>query len=232
MDYLEFTQSRIRFLRYLYTESAARFLEIRRKIEAHEEPYNWPIGYEDSEPPYLDEWVNAGNALDVLGQSVASLLSETLHLFIKYWVDELVKRAGAEQLNTAGVGLPTDQAYKAEFKKGWLNGYKAYCAKLEVDWTASAAHMESLEQLVLARNTVQHPTDITSVRARQPKADAEKLPRGVFADAIDIALNESMNPGSLFLRPPRLDISGEKLHQAFDEVKRFCSWLDLQHSMR
>ncbi len=232
MDYLAFTQSRIRFLRYFYSESAARFLEIRRKIEAHEEPYNWPIGYEDSEPPFLDEWVDASNALDVLGQSVASFLSETLHLFIKHWVDELIARAGAELLIEVGVGLATDKAYKAEFKKGWLNGYKAYCAKLEVDWSASTVDIELLEQLVLARNTVQHPMDITSVRVRQPQADAEKFPRGVFADAFDIALNESMKPGSLFLRPPRLDISEAKLRQAFDEVERFCIWLDSQHPMR
>jgi hypothetical protein len=232
MDYLAFTKMRTRFLRYFYAEAAMPFLEIRRKIDAYEEPFEGPPGYEDAEPPFLSEWQEAANALDVLGQAVASLLSQTLKVYVDHWIAELRQRAGDKQLATVGVGLPTDAVYRPAFKKGWLHGYREYCKNLGIDWAASSVNVDILEQLVLARNSVQHSDDITSVRARQTEADADRYPNGFFADAFDIMLNESMSRGSRFLRPPRLEISDDKLRHACDEVDAFCTWLDSQHPMR
>jgi hypothetical protein len=131
-----------------------------------------------------------------------------------------------------GVGLHTDGAYKSAFKKGWLTGYRAYCDKLAVKWTESGADLDLLEQLALARNTSQHPTDVTSVRVRQTEDDAMRFPRGVFADAFNIKANERVNGIRWYMWPPRLEITAEKLACTFDEVDKFCTWLDTQHPMR
>jgi hypothetical protein len=232
MDYLAFTRMRTRFLRYFYAEAAAPFHEIRRKIEAYEEPFECPPGYEDAEPPFLSEWQDAADALDVLGQSVASLLAQTLKLYIEHWIDEVRRRAGDDQLTKLGIGLPTDPAYKSAFKKGWLAGYRAYSDRLGTDWAQSPVDLAVLEQLILARNSVQHSADITSVRVRQTKADTDRYPNGFFADAFDIKLNDSMKPGSGFLLPPRLDMSGDKLARALQAVDDLCSWLDSSHPLR
>lgn len=232
MDYLAFTKMRTQFLRYFYAEAAKPFREMRRKIEAHEPPFHDPPGYEDEEPPFFSEWQDAGDALDVLGQSAASLLSQTLKLYLEHWVQELRRRAGDEQLQKESIGVPSDSRYKAAFKKGWLAGYGAYCAALGVQWSQSPVDVDLLEQLVLARNAVQHSEDITSIRVRQSHSDAARFAEGHFADEFDIKLNESMQPGSKFIQPPHLDITDERLRIAIETVDHFCSWLDGQHPLR
>jgi hypothetical protein len=230
MNYLAFTKQRIQFLRYFYSEAAEPFVETRRKIEAEEPPFEPPYS-EDSEPAFLGEWLEAGDALALLGQSIASLLSDRLKLYIEYWVDELRRHAGDQGLADAGIGVPTDPVYKGAFKDGWLTGYRTYCEKLGVIWSESGADLDLLEQLALTRNTAQHPTDITSVRVRQTEMEAERFPVGVFADRFDIAANHSRK-GTRFMWPPRVEITAENLALAFDEVEKFCEWLDSQHPMR
>jgi hypothetical protein len=79
MDYLAFTKNQTQFLRYFYSEAAKPFLETRRKIEAEEPPFEPPYS-EDAEPAFLSEWQDAGDALILLGQCVASMLSDRLKL--------------------------------------------------------------------------------------------------------------------------------------------------------
>ncbi len=230
MDYLAFTKNRTRFLRDFYSESSKPFLETRRKIEAGEPPFEPPYS-EDSEPAFLGEWLDAGDAVALLGQFVVSALSDRLKLYIEHWVTELRQRAGDEQLNAVGVGRPTDAAYKNAFKKGWLAGYHAYCEQLGVKWSESGVDPHLLEQLALARNNSQHPTDITSVRVRQTEEEAERFPGGAFASAFDVKASEAVK-GLRFTRPPRLEVTPEKLKLAFDAVETFCTWLDGQHPIR
>jgi len=158
------------------------------------------------------------------------MLSSSLHLYIEEWISELVASAGVQQLADVGVGLPVDAAYKAEFKKGWINGYRVYCAKLGVDWTKGPADLGLLEQIVLARNVVQHSPDITSVRARQSTHDATRHLKGFFADELELAMFDRSSIGH-FMRPARLNVTQEKLLAALEEVERFCEWLYAQHPM-
>jgi len=229
VNYLYFLQQRTHFIREFYADAASVFIERKRKIAQGEEPFDH--GYGEDEPPFLDEWAEAEDALDVLGQFCVSMLSSSLHLYIGKWISELRMRAGVKQLADLGVGLPEDVAYRTEFKKGWINGYRVYCAKLGVDWKTGPSDLTLLEQIVLARNTVQHSTDITSVRARQSTTDATEHPKGFFADESELAMFDHSRIGHLF-RPVRLNVTEEKLVAAVDEVDRFCEWFDTQHPMR
>src|SRR5258707_7678566 len=98
MDYLAFTGRRTAFLRAFYKDASVPFHAVRAKIEAHEEPYADPPGYEDAEPPFLGEWMEAVYALDVLGQSASSILSQTLMLYMQLTTASLTKRARDEHL--------------------------------------------------------------------------------------------------------------------------------------
>ena len=76
-------------LRFVYAQSAGPFYEMRRKIDADEEPYECPPGYEDAESPFLSARQDADDALDVLGQSLASLVSQTLKLYLDHWIADM-----------------------------------------------------------------------------------------------------------------------------------------------
>src|SRR5262245_61689139 len=82
MDVLYFLKRRTAFLRAFYKQTSAAYIETKRKIEAYEEPYSWPEGYEDAEPPFLAEWQEADEALEFLGQACVSFLSATPKLFL------------------------------------------------------------------------------------------------------------------------------------------------------
>jgi len=90
MNYLAHVHSRTQFFRFFYAEASAPFIEAQRKISAHEPPFEYPLGYEDSEPPFLDEWQQNDDALAVLGESVVSMASEAIHLYIRAWIADLV----------------------------------------------------------------------------------------------------------------------------------------------
>lgn len=83
MDVLYFFKGRTRFLPYFYDSAAAPFRETMRKIEAGEAPFASPPYREDGEPPYLDEWVEASEAVEVLRRSCLSMLSASLNLYFR-----------------------------------------------------------------------------------------------------------------------------------------------------
>ena len=85
MDVLYFFVDRTRFIRYFYDNAAAPFRETMRKIEAGEAPFGNPPYQEDGEPRYLSEWVEATEAVEVLGRSCLSMLSASLNLYFRTW---------------------------------------------------------------------------------------------------------------------------------------------------
>ena len=104
MDINFFLRERTKFIRQFYDAASFPFLERRRKIEAEEDPFVPPYS-EDGEPPFLEEWVEADDSLQVLGYACINLLAAGFHLFFKTWESEL-----------------QTPALKSEFKKGWFNG--------------------------------------------------------------------------------------------------------------
>ena len=194
LDYLSLAKSRLEFLRHYYDAASAPFQETKANIERRVTPYAWPTGYEDAEPPYLFEWQQAEDSLDFLGQSVASHLSGTLVLYIDCWVAELIQATGSDQLTKLGVGLPSDTQYKKASRSGLLNGYRAYCERLDVDWGKCPADLGLLEELVLARNEAQHPKDLRTIRVKQSPDVEKRIRRPYFSDAVDLMLNSNVGP--------------------------------------
>jgi hypothetical protein len=93
MNVLFFLQRRIVFIRDFYRDASSPFDERKRKIEASEEPFE-PPPYdegESTEPPFLEEWMEASESLDVLGQMCISMLSSSLRLYLQESVDEIHK---------------------------------------------------------------------------------------------------------------------------------------------
>ena len=157
MDVGYFLRDRITFIRQFFDAASRPFLERKRKIEAGEDPFVPPYS-EDGEPPFLDEWIEADESLQVLGYACISMLAVALHLYLKTWETEL--------------GAPVGDSFNPEFKKGWLHGYKAYfAARFGIDFAKAPADLVMLKGLVLARNRIQHPDDIVSPRTSYLPAD-------------------------------------------------------------
>jgi hypothetical protein len=115
VDIQFFLFQRLEFIEQFYKNSAAPFVERKRKIEGKEEPFVPPYG-EDGESPFLAKWIEADESLNVLGRSCISMLAASVHLYLKTWERQ--------------IGIPVNESLKPCFKKnGWFHGYKAYFAK-------------------------------------------------------------------------------------------------------
>lgn len=107
MDVRYFLGERLFFIKQLCINSSASFVERKRKIEAREEPFV-PSYSEDPEPPFLSEWLEAEDSLQVIGRTCISMLSAAFHLYFKTWEHRL--------------GVPVGDLYKTDFKRGWFHG--------------------------------------------------------------------------------------------------------------
>lgn len=228
MDLIYFLRSRTGFIRTFYSEAVLPFTERKRKIESGEEPFEPPYS-EDGDLPYELEWMEADEAIDVLGQMCISMLSSSFELYLREWVDDLHARYGTEQLAKHGIGRPGNA--QGNFPKGWINAYRDFFREhLHIDWESARVDLGCLEEIVLARNRIEHPERITSFAISQSKQDAKKYPRSFFAHEWESTLvggaEDRAHP-----RPCRLSITGEKLVAALDEVDRFCGWLE-EHRLR
>jgi hypothetical protein len=226
MDILYFLKSRTRFIRGFYSDAASVFVERKRKIEAHEEPFVPDDSDDSEEPQFLDEWMGADDALDLLGQMSISVLAGSLQLYMKEWIDGRMQWHAASFIRY-GVAAPTGKS--PAFKEGWINGYREYFReKLGIDWANAGSNLPLLEETVLARNRVQHPEEIESLSVRQSKQDQKKYPTSFFADEYELAAWGDRALTSEFIRPVKLNVTKEKLEAAIGEVETFCAWLDDQ----
>jgi hypothetical protein len=215
VDVRYFLKTRTAFIRQLYRTASAPYLERKRKIEAEEDPFVPPYS-EDGEPPFLEEWIEADESLHVLAYSCISMLAAALHLYLKTWERQF--------------SIPVDDSFKSEFKKGWLNGYKAYFAHhVDIRFEDGRADLEVLEEVALARNRVQHPESITSHRTHYSDSDLEKHPRPFFVDDRERSLLADVNEAERsWLMPPTLHVTEEKLSTAIEEVEKFVDWLEIE----
>ena len=208
-----FLGQRLAFIEQLYVNGASPFVERKRKIEAGEDPFV-PSYSEDAEPPFLSEWLETEESLQVIGHMCISMLSASLHLYFKTWERQL--------------GKPIDDSFKSDFKNGWLNGYKAYFKRhFNVIFEESPCNLQLLEELVLARNRVQHPESITIQSSQYSRRDLEKIPSPFFIDERHSELLSEMGEGEQsWLLPPSIHVTQEKLKAAIAEVVRFAEWLE------
>ncbi|MEX0806376.1 MAG: hypothetical protein WD688_24115 [Candidatus Binatia bacterium] len=226
MDVLFFLQIRTKFIRDFYRETSFPFTERKRKIEAGEDPFQLPYS-EGGDPPFLEEWQEAEEAIDVLGQMCISLLSSCLQLYLKESINELHRSYSSEFLAKTGIGRPEDN--KATFKKGWINGYRIFFRnRLRIDWARAPSNLNLLEEIVLTRNKAQHPETIRTLGIQQSHHDRAKYRRSFFADELEMKLFDGNDdyPSGEWVLPRYLNITGEKLLTAADEVDSFCGWLE------
>ena len=228
MDVLYYLRKRTHFIWYFFQNSAATFLEIKRKIEAEEAPFDIrlcvesgepalfdsPPYVESGEPAFLDEWIEADEAVAVLGRSCLTMVSLSLHLYFRTWEKEIGVRWETEELERA-------------FKKGFLRGYRTYFEKvLGQPWADCPADLELVEQIILARNRDQHPEEIMTMHVEHGKKDLAQYPRPVFMSEYDLNLLDDVDLERGYLITPTVHVSSKTLRRAIAETEKLAAWLE------
>jgi hypothetical protein len=82
MDVLWFLKRRTSFVRRFYERASQEFLDTKHKIDCSEPPFNRPPFDDSGEPPFLEEWQDADEAIEFLGQACVSFLSTSVVLYL------------------------------------------------------------------------------------------------------------------------------------------------------
>lgn len=213
MDVGFFSDLRTNFIRMYYREGRKPFDAMMVAIDNEEPPYDEPpcnFDIESGEPPYLDEWLDAQMALNVLGLSCLSMLSNSLKLvFIS-----LEREFGFR---------PTEEAKTKHFKKqGFVAGYKHVLSEiLDTDWSDCPADLAIIEQVVLVRNVTQHPDDHSGFDAYYDEKAIAKHPRPFFVSERDAKLEPDI--ASWFVR--RIEVTEHELFRAIEEVEKLVAYI-------
>ena len=215
VDVLLFLEERTQFLRQFFAMAAEPFVERKRKIEQEEEPFVPPYS-EDSEPAFITEWLEADDSLHVLAYSCVSMLAGSLHLYFESWVDQS--------------GVPVDkERHKKAFKLGKFAGYKEhFVEQFGIDFDSCPADLNLLEEIILARNVVQHPPSIASNRTRYADSDFQKLRKPFFLDERETKLLSDHAEDLPRYLLPTVHVSKDQLFVAINETEKFARWFEGQ----
>jgi hypothetical protein len=217
MDVAYFLKERTNFIRYFYENASTPLLEIQRKINAKEDPYTPPYS-EDGEPPFLTEWLKADEALDVLGRTCISMLSESLKLYFSTWEFQFWRCSACFE------------KHRKQFNDGgFVTGYReCFSSALGINWADCPADFAILEQIALARNADQHPTEITSIHVNHSKSAQQKFPNLFFVRDSEEAIAADAAWGTSRWWDPTLRVSKVRLFAAIGVVEELVDWLDDQ----
>jgi hypothetical protein len=212
MDANYFLNFRLDFIKNFYEVGSKPFAAIKYEIEEGIPPYEPPYS-EDGDPPFEAAWGQADDSLNLLGGACISMLAGSLHVFL----DTLVKLHGNE----------------AAFKKtksdnGWWGKHQNYFKTAEnIDFKDSGCDMNLLEEIVLARNRVQHPGNLTGTNAQYLADDLEKVPSLFFVNDTEADIFQRLgDEQSSWLLAPTVYVDLVKLNKAIDEVRKLGSWLN------
>lgn len=209
MDAHYFLNERTQYIRFFYDESVKPFHEIKRKIGAQEPPYVDQQSGDQDEPAYLDEWLSADAALDLVGLSCVSLLSEALKLYFKTMQDRVI-----------GFRL-SEQEIKIMSGRGFVAGYKAAFEDIfDTDWSDCNIDFEIIEQIILARNRAQHGGNLSSFLLQHDTSTTKKHPLPFFANKQEL---EYLKNGKSIIGEPVVEISRENLFEAIEVLVEYVT---------
>lgn len=207
MDILAMLRDKLGFIRRLFESSVGPFLETIRKIENYEEPYTAP-GWEDAEPPFLTEWLDAKESVNILGQCCLCLAQSSAKDFLVAFVER------------SGKPLPAKKSGES-----WFEAFKRFFRdEYGIDWEKTGVDLGLLEQINLARNDIQHEGRPYDMARLQNQKHAQRFPDSIFANELDrLIFREFSKPESC-----RIEVTEKSLGTALDVIYVFCEALDKQ----
>jgi hypothetical protein len=215
MDVLWFLKRRTAFVRRFYASTSPQFLETKRQIENREPPYNTRAVDASGEPPYLEEWQDADEAVEFLGQACVSFLAASVKLYLVESEREFRETwGGLFDFPPVTIGEP-----------GIVSGYEEWFRGFGIDVRESGCDIELIREIVATRNLTQHPRSIGLMHLSQRDTDRRKFPMPFFAHPLERLVLEGAPEHEI---PWMLSITPAGLVHAAEEVDRFSEWLEGQ----
>lgn len=213
MDILAGLRDKLRFIERHYAAASEPFRDTKRKIEDGQEPFEPPAfdpeTATDFEPPFLEEWQEADESLNIEGQAALKMVHNAFRNYLKSFVD------------LSGVKL-------AATGKNWLERYKKHFYEAYgIDFELGPIPLDDLEEVNLARNDAEHSSEPFGMTRRQSAEHRLRFPTGLFVDEIDRQIAQSSGASTW---PGRIRVTGAGLNEAIRRVETFCEFLDLQRS--
>jgi hypothetical protein len=219
MDVLYFLKDRTRFIRKFYDVAEGTFAATKRKISDSEPPFDEPppgFNPEHGEPPFLEEYMEADDGQEFVGQSCVSFLAGSIKLFFDEMRQDLTRYHGGK-LSTFGV--------KYAQKHGWFAANKKWFADVGIDFEKSGADLAIVEEVAITRNSAQHQQSITSKNISLRGKQVKRPPFPWFVHEFE---RHGVDPESLADLERfswMLSITREKFVRAIDEVDRLCEYI-------
>ena len=195
---------KLNFIRRFYDIASDPFVTTMGKIERHEEPYH-QFNPEEEEPPFLVEWLDADESLNILGKSCLCLVQNAFRNYLDGFVEHYSSRASNEGKSNSPPSA----------KGNWFENYrKFFLLTYGIDWARSPIDTHFLEEINFVRNDIQHGGTFYSLEHRQNPEYFKRFPESIFAE-------ESM------LGPPgRVVVTKGNLFRAIQAIEDFCSYLE------
>lgn len=215
MDYLYMLNHKLDFIEFLYTTAVQPFQSAMEAIKEGRAPYDTDGSEADGEPPFTSEWIEFNDGLLALGNLTLSMVAVVLQEFLAASVENM--RLGAPPK------LP---------KGSWLDRYQALIKNaLGIDILDLAREPSVIEELILARNLTQHPSDIGTNWVYQDPAYAKRYPQGEFINRSYKALLQDGRDGP-DPEPAPLEVSQEQVSVAINAVRDFCASMEAAFQKR
>lgn len=208
MDHSWFFKERIAYIRYFYSTGVKSFRTDKHNIENKLPPYGEPPYSEDGEPAFLSEWMDADTSEDVLGRACVSMLSDALKIYLNSVREQDFRFAFAN---------------KKALKKGFLRPHiVAFCSWLKVPIDDCPVSIDVLEQIVLARNQMQHGSILTTLDIDHQQDTLDRFSDPLFTDPKD--QNRDENLGRRFYAT-KLSVTEGALWVSLDECDKLAEWI-------
>jgi len=218
----EFLQDKLEFIGRFYDTAAEPSETDLKKIEEHEEPYDTFGDIEDDEPPFLSQWLDDTESLNLLGKACLCLVQSAFRSYL----DGFIIRSGQEELLGPNRTVNVGKAIKGgnSFEKY----QRTFLEFFGIDWQASPS-LPLVEEVNLARNRIEHGGTFYDLSHKQDPVYFSRFPESVFADEFEKAY---FGGDDGFQEPRRISVTRENLHIAIEGIKSFCDYLEREWQKR
>jgi hypothetical protein len=215
VDVVYFLRERTNFIRFYFENAVAPFATIKNQIGQSLPPFDDPPYSEDPEPPFLDKWIEADAAIQIVGLSCLGLLSDSLKLYF-------------HSLQHRVIGFQFARNESKAFKKGFVSAYLGVLGEiLETDWNDCSADFEIIEQVVLARNRSQHGENLSSFQVTHDGKTLEKHPSPFFMNEQERKwMEENRELDSIPLLRPNIEVGRGSLFAAIENVEMLADYIE------
>jgi hypothetical protein len=214
MDPLAGLRNKLRFIERHYAAASARFRETKRKIDGGEESFEPPPFDAETatnfRPPFLEQWQEADESLNIEGQVALQLVQGALRDYL------------SSLFNLYGNPLMASGT-------NWLRQYRRHFLETHgIDWEEGPVPIDELEEFNLARSDVRYGEQPSDMPQRPTKDHEFRFFASRFVDEIEGQVLQAT--GQLW--PGRTGVTEAVLKEAIRRVEILCDFLRFETAQK